>query len=297
MGEQSNLHLFVRVVEEGSFSAAARSMGNTPSSVSRQVSQLENELGARLFHRTTRKQSLTEAGEIYYQHANRIIADLEEARLSVSRLTDAPSGNLHVTVDEDFAVMFVAPILPEFLERYPDVQLRLSLSSGKMDLIEGGIDVAIRMGHLADSSLIARKIATSRSVICAAPDYLKKHGTPKHPSELERHNCLSYRISPGKNIWRFEAPEGGIDVGISGRVNVNSVVFLRNLALAGSGIVMSPTWMVGDALKKGELVQLLKKFPLVPASTPIHAVFAHNRHLAPKVRAFVQFMVERLNKI
>ena len=164
-----------------------------------------------------------------------------------------------------------------------------------MDLIESGIDVAVRIGHLEDSSLIARKIATSRSLICASSKYLAKHGTPKHPSELEAHNCLSFWIKPGKNHWSFELPKGVLNVPISGRVNVNSLVFLRNLALAGTGIVMMPSWMAGDALQHGELVPLLKDFPLVPPSTPIHAVFAHKRQLAPKVRAFVEFLAERMD--
>ncbi|MCP4330420.1 MAG: LysR family transcriptional regulator [Alphaproteobacteria bacterium] len=294
MSELSHMPLFVRVVEDGSFSAAARFLGITPSSVSRQVSQLESELGTRLFHRTTRKQSLTEAGNMYFQHARRIVADLDEARLALSRLTDTPSGRLHVTAEADFAVAFVAPILPEFLDRYPAIQLRFSLGAGAMDLVDSGIDLAIRMGHLDDSGLIARKIAMSRSVLCASPAYLAKRGTPRHPSELEAHSCLSFRTQLGKNRWSFQSPRGVIDVPISGCLNANSVVFLRDAALAGLGIIMVPTWIIGHALKRGHLVPLLEDFPLIPPSTPIHAVFAHNRHLAPKVRVFVDFLAQRI---
>ena len=297
MNELSNLQLFVRVVEEGSFSAAARFLGITPSSVSRQVSQLEKELGARLFHRTTRKQSLTETGEIYFQHARRIVADLDEARLAVNRLTDTPSGSLHITAEADFAVAFIAPTLPDFLDRYPAVQIRLFMTSGQMDLIDGGIDLAIRVGHLEDSSLIARKIATSRSLLCASPAYLETHGTPTHPSELEAHDCLSFRTNPEKNHWDFEMPRGTLSVPISGRLNANSLVFLRDSALAALGIIMIPTWMIHDELNHGHLVPLLDGFPLAPPSTPVHAVFAHNRHLAPKVRAFVDFLAERMETL
>ncbi len=297
MNELSNLQLFVRVVEEGSFSAAARFLGITPSSVSRQMSQLEGELGARLFHRTTRKQSLTETGEIYFRHAHRIVADLDEARLAVNRLTDTPSGSLHVTAEADFAIAFIAPILPDFLDRYPDVQLRLSMTADTMDLIGSGIDLAIRMGHLEDSSLIARKIAISRSLLCASPSYLATHGTPTHPSELTRHCCLSFRVKPGKNHWRFNLPKDTLDVPISGRLNTNSLTFLRSIAVAGRGIIMIPAWMVRDELKDGHLVSLLEDFPLVPPTTPISAVFAHNRHLAPKVRAFVDFLAEQVEAI
>lgn len=295
MNELSNLQMFVLVVEEGSFSAAARSLGVTPSAVSRQVSQLEDELGTRLFHRTTRKQSLTETGEIYFQHAHRIASDLDEARLAVTRLTDAPSGSLHVTAEADFAVAFIAPILPDFLNRYSRVRVRLSMTSVKMDLVESGIDLAIRMGHLEDSSLIARKIAMSRSLLCASPDYLMQHGTPTHPSELASHRCLSYRTKPGKNHWCFKKEKESYDVAISGPVNANSLTFLLSMVLSAQGIAMIPNWMFRDEIKNRELVPVLKDFALVPPSTPIHAVFAHNRHLAPKVRAFVDFLAARMD--
>lgn len=291
------MELFVRVVDEGSFSAAARSLGVTPSSVSRQVSQLESELGARLFHRTTRKQSLTEPGAIYYQHAGRIVADLEAARVAVAQLTDAPSGSLHLSAEADFAHAFVAPILPEFLSRYPDVRVRLSMSAGMVDLVEGGIDLAIRMGYLGDSTLVARKIATSRSLLCAGPAYIAKHGAPTHPRELETHRCLSFRTQPGQNKWGFKLRRGELAVPIAGPVNANSLVFLRAAALDNLGIIMIPNWMVRDELEHGHLIPLLEKFPLIPPSTPIHVVFAHNRHLAPKVRAFVDFLAERMEAL
>ena len=297
MDKLSNMQLFVRVVEEGSFSAAARFLGTTPSSVSRQVSQLEGELGARLFHRTTRKQSLTESGDIYFQHAQRIVADLEAARLAVSRLIDAPSGSLHITAEVDFALAYVEPILSDFLELYPEVRIRLTMGTGMMDLVDSGIDIAVRMGHLEDSSLIARKIATSRSLVCASPAYLQRYGTPSHPSELESHSCLSFRTGPGKNNWGFKLPAGELDVGISGRLNANSLVFLRNAAMASLGIIMIPIWMIREELKQGHLISLFEDFPLIPASTPVHAVFAHNRYLAPKVRAFVDFLAERMEKL
>jgi DNA-binding transcriptional LysR family regulator len=201
---------------------------------------------------------------------------------------------LHVTAEADFAVAYIAPILPEFLDRYPDVQLRLSTSAAAMDLVESGIDLAIRIGHLDDSSLIARKIADSRSLLCASPAYLAEQGTPADPGELERHSCLSFRVEPGKINWAFELPQGLLNVPISGRLNANSLVFLRNAGLAGLGIIMIPTWMIRDELNHGQLVPLLEDFPLAPPSTPIHAVFAHNRHLAPKVRAFVDYLAERM---
>lgn len=297
MNELSGLQLFVRVVEEGSFSGAARQIGVTPSSVSRQVSQLESEFGTRLFQRTTRRQSLTEAGEILFQHAHRIVADLDEAHLAVSRLADTPSGTLSVTVEADFAGAYIAPILSDFLDSYPEVQVRFIMTTGKLDLVDSGIDLAIRIGHLEDSSLFARKIATSRSLLCASPFYLAKHGMPNHPRELETHSCLSFRTQPGKIHWSFELPQGIVDVPISGRLNANSLLFLRSLALAGQGITMIPIWMIHSELERGHLVPLLEDFSLSPPSTPINVVFAHNRHLAPKVRAFVDFLAKRMETI
>ncbi len=297
MNRLSNLQLFVRIIDEGSFSAAARFLGVTPSSVSRQVSQLEHELGTRLFHRTTRKQSLTEAGEIYLQHARRIVVDVEEAHLAVSRLADTPSGSLRVTVEADFAAAFIAPILPDFMKRYPDVHIRLSMSANKADLVDSGLDLAVRIGHLDDSSLIARKIATSRSLVCANPAYLAKYGTPTHPDQLQLHKCLSFVTSPGKNLWRFSDEHGAIEVPISGPLNAGSLAFLKQAALDGLGIIMVPSWMVQSELEHGQLVPLLEDFPLMPSSTPIHAVFAHNRHLAPKVRVFVDFLAEHMHAL
>ncbi len=291
------MQLFVRVVEEGSFSAAARYLGVTPSAVSRQISQLEKELGGRLFQRTTRRQNLTEAGETYFQHAHRIVEDIEAARLAVTRLTDTPSGTLQITVEADFALAFIEPILPEFLSRYPEVNVRLHLSAGMLDLVHGGIDIAIRVGHLEDSSFVARKIAMSRSIVCASPAYLARQGTPLHPSELSSHSCLSFRTKPGKNQWTFESPEGVIGIPISGRLNVNGLVFLRSAAVDGLGIIMIPTWMMHVELKQGHLVPVLEDFPVTPPSTPINAVFAHNRHLAPKVRAFVDFLAARMETL
>jgi len=258
---------------------------------------LEGELGARLIHRTTRKQSLTETGDIYYQHAQRIVADLDAAQLAVNRLTDTPSGTLHVTIEADFAVAFIAPILPDFLDRYPDVRVRISMTSEEMDLIESGLDLAVRIGHLDDSSLIARKLGQSHSLLCASPTYLATHGSPTHPSELSTHSCLSFRVKPGKNHWRFRMPAETVDVSITGCLNANSLSFLRSMAVAGRGIIMVPKWMVRDDLMHGHLLPVLADISLDPAGTPINAVFAHNRHLAPKVRAFVDFLAERMEAL
>ncbi|MFT5261224.1 MAG: DNA-binding transcriptional LysR family regulator, partial [Gammaproteobacteria bacterium] len=182
----------------------------------------------------------------------------------------------------------------DFLECYPEIKVRLSMNAGLADLVDGGIDMAIRIGHLGDSSLIARKIAMSESVVCASPAYIEKHGSPSHPSELEAHNCLSFRVKAGKKFWTFKVPEGSLDVPVSGRIDVNSIAFLRHVALDDQGVILVPKWIVRDEIGSGQLLSLLDKYPMEPVSTPINAVFAHNRHLAPKVRVFVDFLVERM---
>ncbi len=293
MSELSSLALFVRVAEEGSFSAAARFLGMMPSSVSRQISQLETELDIRLFHRTTRRQHLTEAGEIYLQHAQRIVADLDSAKLAVSQLAETPSGCLNVAIEADFANTFIGPILPGFLSRYPEIQIQFSMNTKVVDVIDSGIDIAIRIGELDDSSLFARKIGISRSLVCASPAYLKQHGTPAKPGDLSLHNCLSFRIQPRQTHWRFEVDGEPKDVAISGRVKANNLVLLRNAAIADLGIISIPVWMVANDIQQGRLVPLLEQFSMDPPNVPIHAVFAHNRHLAPKVRAFIDYLVEQ----
>lgn len=294
MNDVSTLELFVRVVEEGSFSAAARFYGVAPSSISRQISQHEDELNTRLFHRTTRKQSLTEAGNVYFEYAQRILKDMTEARLAVSQLSDSPSGSLHITVEHDLAIKFIEPLLAKFLAQYPDLQLRISTNATMNDLISGAIDLAIRVGHLEDSSLIARQLLTSHSIICASPDYLNEYGMPITPAALKQHNCLSFKTSPGINLWCFHENNDVVEIPIKGRLNVNSLSFLRKAALKGHGIVMIPTWMIEKDIEREQLVPLLQNFKMSPSSTPINAVYSHSRYLAPKVRAFVDFLVEHL---
>jgi len=239
-------------------------------------------------------QSLTEAGEIFFRHTHRIVSDIEEAQLAVRRLADTPTGSLHITVEADFAITYLSPILPEFLKRYPDVQVRLSMTTDVVDLVHSGIDLAIRVGHLADSSLIARRLFASRSVLCASPDYMESRGCPTHPHELTQHECVSFRVQSGRTHWKFKDFDRELNIPISGRVNANSLIFLRDAVINGLGIAMIPFWMIQKELKNGDLIAILEDYPLDPPSTPINAVFAHNRHLAPKVRVFVDFLREQL---
>ncbi|WP_025565124.1 LysR family transcriptional regulator [Psychromonas sp. SP041] len=296
MNNISNIQLFVNVVEKGSFSAVARSMEVTPSAVSRQISQLEKELGARLFQRTTRKQSLTEAGDIYFQHAKRLVDDIEVAKLAVKKLADKPSGRLRITAEADFALTFIEPILPEFLQLYPEIQISINMNSAPLDLIDENLDLALRIGHLDNSSLTARKLGDSQSVICASPNYLLKHGQPTHPHDLQTHNCLSFNSKISNNRWRFEMANHPIEVPIKGSLSVNSLSFLRKAALKDLGIIMIPKWMVHDELLQESLTPILEAFSIMQPSTPINAIFTNKRQLAPKTRAFIDFLTQRLAK-
>ncbi|MCI4662596.1 MAG: LysR family transcriptional regulator [Neomegalonema sp.] len=295
MDEFASLTTFITVVETGGFSAAARQLGVTPSAVSRQIAQIEADLGARLFHRTTRKQSLTEAGELLLVYARRICADVETAREVVAGLSQAPSGTLHVTVEPELANLLIAPLLPDFLARYPKVRLHLSMSANLVDLVEGRMDLAIRMGHLDDSSLVARRIALSRSRLYASPAYLAEHGVPDHPSALAAHACLSFRLASGPILWRFGSQEGPLELELTGPLRANSLTLLLSMALAGQGIVMIPSWVADKAEREGRLVSLLAEFPILPSATPISAVFPNPRHLAPKVRAFIDHLAAHMD--
>ena len=296
MNDVSAAQLFVRVVEMGSFSAAARELGMTPSNVSRQIANLEIELGARLLHRTTRKLSLSEAGELYLQSAKTIVAEIDRARDAVGRFSEAPAGDLHVTMEADMAIALIAPILPKFMDKYPQVRVRITMSSHLLDLVENGIDLAVRMAHMESSSLVARRILVSRSLLLASPLYLSQYGMPAEPGDLERHKCLSFRVESKKQIWRFELEDGVYGAPIRPIVNANSVTLLKELALAGCGIAMMPFWMVQEELRLGQLQPVLSEYRLTPSETPISAVYPDGRHLAPKVRAFIDFLAIHLSK-
>lgn len=294
MKEFSSIELFVRVVQLGSLSAAAREADLMPSSVSRQMTALEEELNAKLFQRTTRKQSLTEAGILFYDYALRLCQKFNEAKGAINRLSASPSGTLHVAMEADFSQVFVAPLLPEFFTRYPDIRLRVNLSANMLDLIEDRVDLAIRMGHLNDSSLIAKKLAISQSILCCSPQYLVDKGTPETPQALAQHDCLSFRVSDGSIIWKFKKADEISEVLINGHVRVNSLGFLKQMALSHQGIIMMPRWMIQQELATQQLVSILDDFQLLPTSTPIQAVFPSKSMLAPKVRAFIDFLSEKL---
>ena len=293
MDSVAGMRIFVRVVDAGSFSAAGRQLGVAPSSVSRRISDLEYELGARLFHRTTRKLSLTEAGRLFHERAAQILVEVEEAKLAISQIGGAPSGILRLTVPASVGRLHIAPALAAFQERFPAVQIVLSMTDRLVDLVDEGFDLAIRVGRQRDSSLIARRIGWGRRVVCGSPSYLEKAGMPRVPADLADHNCLTFRSHPGSNLWSFRGPKGTSKVRVSGGLFADNGEALCAAAVAGLGLILVPNWLVGIEIRRGRLRQVLGKFQVVPEASPLYAVYPHQRHLPPKVRAFVDFLVER----
>jgi len=289
----AGLRIFARVVEAGSFSEAGRQLGVAPSSVSRQINELENSLGALLFQRTTRKLSLTEAGELYYERATRIVTEIDEAKLAVSQLDGTPTGILRLNVPGSLSRRYIVPTLVAFQEKFPGVEIVLLASDQVMDMIEHRIDLTIRLGALTDSSLVARKIGSGRRVVCASTAYLKKAGHPKSPDDLTDHNCLIFRSNPGSNVWKFKNIKSVISaVRVSGNLYANDGESLVAAAVAGHGIILVPEWLVNCELREGILQELLTHYSLIPKETPMYALYPRQRHLPPKVRAFIDFMVE-----
>lgn len=287
------MRIFTRVVETGSFSAAGRQLGLAPSSVSRQIADLEDDLGVRLFHRTTRKLSLTEAGRIYCERAGKILVDLDEARLAVAQRDGAPSGILRLTVAASVGRLHLVPALAAFQDACPAVKVVLVMTDRMVDLVEEGFDLAVRVGRQRDSSLVARKIGTSRRVVCAGPAYLARAGVPQRPEDLARHNCLTFRTQPGSNAWRFQGPERRHEVRVSGSFFADSGEALAAAAAAGLGLVSVPEWLVGSDLRACRLQEVLPDYRVVPDASPLYAVYPHQRHLPPKVRAFIDFLAAR----
>ncbi|PWG62591.1 LysR family transcriptional regulator [Spiribacter halobius] len=292
MDRAAEMHMFVRAVDKGSFSAAARDLDLTPSAVSKQIRRLEDRLGVRLFNRTTRRVSLTEAGHAYYERCARILQEIEEAEEAVTALNENPRGTLRVAATVAFGRVEVLPRINEFLERYPELNVEFELTDRHVDLIEEGIDVAIQWREqMEDPSLIARRLCVNRRIICAAPSYIERHGKPASPEELLEHNCLTlYEVSQF-NDWAFEDAEHGYRVlHVGGNFRANTADALYEAALSGAGLARLSTWLVMPAIRAGRLVPVLPQYP--HESSAYFVLYPHRRHLSRKVRAFVDFLVE-----
>lgn len=293
MESLGDIAVFVQVVRDGSFTKAAERLELSRSVVSKYVTRLEERLGARLLNRTTRRLSLTEAGRIFYERSRRGLEDIEEAEAEVSRLQEEPRGVLRVNSPMSFGILHIAPLLPDFLAENPEITVDMNLDDRKVDVIEEGFDVSIRITDLPDSSLVARRLGPCRHAIVAAPTYLKKHGTPQTPDELRNHNIIAYQYQESATDWHFLAPDKKqITVPVSGSIQMNNSLALRQALLGGVGITRTPTFVVGEDIATGRLVSLLKNYETLEVS--IYLVYPQRRHLSPKVRAFVDFVAARI---
>ena len=284
--------VFAKVVEQGSFARAAERLSISTSACSRQVAELEAHLDTRLLNRTTRRLSLTESGQGFYERCVQLLADLEEAEQAAAQSAARPRGTLRITTSINFGVRHVSPAIGAFLAKYPDVKFDVSLSDRIVDLVEEGYDLAIRIGSAGGETVVARKLGEARMVACASPAYLKAHGAPKTPEDLARHPCLTYEYMPVRNVWPFRGKDGREHaVRVTGPLHSNNGDLLAAAAVAGVGIAYEPEFILGPDLKAGRLVPILASYtsPL----GPIYAVYPSRRYLTAKVRAFVDFLAQR----
>ena len=295
MESVADIAVFVRVVERGSFTLAADDLALSRAVVSKYLSRLEERLGVRLLNRTTRRLSLTEAGAALFEASRAALEKMDEAQAEIARFQSEPRGRLKVSAPMSFGILHLAPALADFTRQHPAVGLDLKLDDRFVNLVEEGIDVAIRIGVLTDSSLVARKLATTRSIVCASPQYLAEHGEPETPEDLASHNCLLYSYLSTANVWRFTAPDGReVPVAVTGNLRVNNGMVNTEAALAGMGILMTPTFYVGDLVRTGKLRQVLEGYRLPDLG--IHAVYPQRAHVPPKVRVFVDFLARRFGR-
>jgi len=285
------MEAFAAIVDTGSFTAAAERLDVTRAAVSQAVKALEDRLGVQLLNRTTRSVALTEEGRLFHDRVKAILAELRQAEAAASRLAVEPQGLLRINAPMSFGTMHLSGALADLLVAHPRLEVQLTLTDRYVDLIEENVDVALRIGMLEDSSLVARKIAETRRVACASPAYLGHRGRPHHPADLKHHSCLSYGHSTSEARWQFRGPDGSHRVPVSGPLSANNGEVLCDAAIAGLGIALLPTFIAGAALQMGELVTVLDAY--VPAGGGLHAIYPKSRHLTAKVRVFIDFMVAR----
>lgn len=290
MREFSAIPVFVAVVESGGFSAASRSLGVSKSAVSKRISQLESHLGVLLLHRTTRKLSLTEAGERYYEHAGQALIAARKAEDAVTQLQGEPQGKLKISSPMSFGRLHVAPLIPKFMQRYPKLQIDLLMDDRNIDLVAEGFDLAIRSGEMQDSTLVARKLAPLRQVLCASPGYINRYGMPHTPSELSQRNCLLFSYSGDSNQWTLNKDDQSKVISVTGNYRVNNSEALLEALREGVGIGRLPTFVAGPDLKAGNLLRVLESYQI--PDHIFYAVFPERQYLPAKVRAFLDFAIE-----
>lgn len=280
-----HLRLFVRVARTQNISQAGQELGLSPAVASNYIARLEADLTTRLIHRTTRKVSLTEDGAGFLPYAEDVLASVEAAQASVGVGENSPSGTLRITAPASFGRMHLMPAIKGFMLAYPKLEIDCRFSDSIVDLVEGGFDIALRNAELKSSSLIARKLAPDRRVVCASPDYLKTHGTPKTPKDLKQHQCISLA---GLDTWQFKTPTGTQAIKAKGSFKADNGEAVRDACTLGLGITINSSWIAYKHLRDGRLVHILKDYPLI-SDTAIWAVYPTSRQLAPKVRAFIDY--------
>lgn len=288
MDKLNSMKIFVEVVNGEGFTAAAEKIGLSRAQVSKSVMQLETHLGTRLLNRTTRRVSLTDFGRIYYERCNSILNEIDEIESMASQQTVSPRGILTISAPTSFGIVHLNKAIPEYIKQYPDVQITISLTDRFVDVVAEGFDLAIRIAELKDSSLIARKIAPCKRVLCASPDYLQKHGIPHVPQDLKIHQCLPYSNELRPDVWTLQGPNGNETIKINGPVCADNGDILKDAAVAGLGITLLPTFIVGPELISGNLKQVMHDYS--PPEISIYSVFPSRRYLSAKVRTFVDFL-------
>jgi DNA-binding transcriptional LysR family regulator len=291
MDKLEAMNAFAKVVAAGSYAEAARRLGLTRSAVSKAVMEIEQLLGARLLDRTTRRVNPTEVGLAYYERCVSILAEVEETELQVSRLHDEPKGVLKINAPMSFGTLYLGAAVADFMVRYPDLRIELTLNDRYIDPLEEGVDITVRVGELPASSLIARRLAPARRVLAASPDYLARNGMPKSAEDLAVHRCLTYGQMAAVQRWTLQRGEETFSVPIGSSLCSNNGDVLRAAALAGNGITNLPTFIIGPDIKSNRLKLVLSDTP--PTELGIYALYAPNRYLAAKTRVFIDFLVER----
>jgi DNA-binding transcriptional LysR family regulator len=291
MDKLTSLRAFVKVVELGSFSEAARQLRLSRSAVSKYVGDLEQDLGVQLLNRTTRHASANESGQAYFERALSVLSDLDAADQAVTQLQVTPRGLLRVNAPMSFGTLQLGPAIADFMESYPQLQIHLVLSDDQLDPVQGSFDVTLRIADLESSSLIARKIVPIDRVLCASPGYLAEHGTPGHPDDLREHALLTYGFLLTGNQWKLSGEDGDHWIQPRWPLCVNNAEVLRDAAIKGRGIALLPTFIAGQALRAGTLISFLAAYKAPPLT--LYAIYTPTRHLAVKVRLFIDFLVER----
>jgi DNA-binding transcriptional LysR family regulator len=290
MDRFQEMQAFAAVVDAGSFVGASEALSASKAAVSRQVAELEGRLGVRLLHRTTRKLSLTEEGEVFYARCRELLGGVAEAEAEVTARSGQALGVLKISAPVTFGLLHLAGLWAGFMAAHPKVSLEVMLSDRMVDLVEEGFDVAVRIARLPSSSLVSRKLSTARLVLCATPGYLKEHGTPEHPSELAQHQVLAYTLLSTGETWEFDGPDGHVSVKVTPRMHSNSGDTCRVVALGDQGIILQPTFMIADDLRSGQLVEVLPQYRALEMG--IYAMYPTRKHVLPKVRLLIDYLVQ-----